>query len=340
MRKNKKIFIIYILIFSFSLIESTEVYGLKNSYEVEIALNGSDKTSIEEGMREALKNLMVRITGSTVVALDLKLSKLYRNSEQYINQYKLNSSDGVINATFLFEGNKIRSFLSDNQLPLWLSNASIVMTFIPCQLKSSVNLLDTVERESCNILEENLSSLAEKRVVGLAYPILDFRDLNYLDSLSSVSYSSFMNSTIKRYGLENWIVCFIRDDFGIILEEVECFSSLSNSTNNLDKTFNNLINSINLRNSLIVNKKEKINSSIAIEGVFDYFTLEKVTEVLRSQIIVTDLNLESISKASIDYKISTYGNAKDLENLLDINSNFIKLEDPSRNKLIYKYLDI
>ena len=42
----KKIFTIYILIFSFSFIESSEVYGLKNSYEVEIALNGSDKTSI------------------------------------------------------------------------------------------------------------------------------------------------------------------------------------------------------------------------------------------------------------------------------------------------------
>jgi len=336
----KKILIIYILIFSFSLIESVEVYGLKNSYEIEIALNGSDKTSIEEGMREALKSLMVRITGSTSVALDRKLNKLYRNPEQYINQYKLNSSDGVINAIFSFEGNQIRNFLSDNQLPLWLSKESIVMTYIPCQLKSSISLLDTADRESCNILKENLSRLSEMRVVELAYPILDFRDLNYLDSLSSVSYSAFMNNTIKRYGLENWMVCLIRDDFGIILEKAKCFSSLSNSPNNLDKTFNNLINNINLKNSLVVNKKEKTNSRVSIEGVLDYFTLEKVTEELRSQIIVTDLNLESINKASIDYEISTYGNVKDLESLLDINSNFIKLEDPSRNKLIYKYLDI
>jgi len=336
----KKIFIIYILLFSFSLIESEEVYGLKNSYEVEIALTGSDKTSIEEGMREALKSLMVRITGSTAVALDRKLNKLYRNPEEYINQYKLNSSDGVINAIFSFEGNKIRNFLSDNQLPLWLSKESIVMTYIPCQLKSSVNLLDAADGESCNILKENLSRLSEKRVVELAYPILDFRDLNYLDSLSSVSYSAFMNNTIKRYGLENWIVCLIRDDFGIILEEAECFSSLANSANNLDKTFNNLINAINLKKSLVVNKKEKINSRVSIEGVFDYFTLEKVTDELRSQIIVTDLNLESINKALINYKISTYGNVEDLENLLDINSNFIQLEDSSRNNLIYKYLDI
>ena len=336
----KKIFIIYILIFSFSLIESSEVYGLKSIYEVETALNGTDKISIEEGMRDALKNLMIRITGSTEVVLDRKFNKLYRNPEQYINQYKLNSSEGVINAIFFFEGNKIRNFLSDNQLPLWLSKESIVMTYVPCQLKSSINLLDTVDRESCNILKENLSSLSKKRVVELAYPILDFRDLNYLDSLSSVSYSAFMNNTIKRYGLENWIVCLIKDDFGIMLEEAECFSSLSDKANNLDKTFNNLINNINLRKSLVVNKKEKISSRVSIEGVLDYLALEKVTEELRSQIIVTDLNLRSINKASIDYEMSTFGNIEDLENLLDINSNFIQSEDSSRKKLIYKYLDI
>ena len=320
--------------------ESSEVYGLKNSYEVEITLNGSDKKSIEEGMRDALKNLMVRMTGSTEVASDRRLNKLYRDPEQYINQYKLNSSDGVINAIFFFEGNKIRNFLSDNQLPLWLSKESVVMSYIPCQLKSSVNILDSVDRESCNILKENLSVLSEKRVVELTSPILDFRDLNYLDSLSSVSYSAFMNNTIKRYGLENWIVCLIKDGFGIMLEEAECFSSLSNKANNLNKTFNNLINNINLRKSLVVNKKQKINSRVSIEGVFDYFTLEKVTGELRSQIIVTDLNLESINRASIDYEISTYGNAEDLQNLLDINSNFIQLEGSSRNKLKYKYLDI
>jgi len=336
----KRIFIIYILIFSFSLIESSEVYGLKSSYEVETALNGTDKISIEEGMRDALKNLMIRITGSTEVVLDRKFNKLYRNPEQYINQYKLNSSEGIINAIFFFEGNKIRNFLSDNQLPLWLSKESVVMTYIPCQLKSSVNLLDNIERESCNILKQNLSSLSEKRVVELTYPILDFRDLNYLDSLSSVSYSTFMNNAIKRYDLENWIVCLIKDDFGIMLEEAECFSSLSDKANNLDKTFNNLINNINLRKSLVVNKKEKISSRVSIEGVLDYLALEKVTEELRSQIIVTDLNLRSINKASIDYEMSTFGNIEDLENLLDINSNFIQSEDSSRKKLIYKYLDI
>lgn len=335
----RKFFLFYILILSYSL-ESVEAYGLKNSYEVKIELNGSDKTSIEEGMRGALKTLMVKLTGSTEVAFSRELNNLYRNSEQYINQYKLNSSDEVIYATFFFEGNKIRNFLSDNQLPLWLSKENIVMTFIPCELKSSINLLDTADKEYCTVLKDNLTALSKKRIVELAYPILDFRDLNYLDSLSSVSYSTFMNMILKRYSLQNWIVCFIRDDFGVFLESSKCISSISDRASNLDRTFNSLINSINSKNSLIVNKNKRTNSKISIEGVSDYLTLKKVKEELRSQIIVTDLNLKSISGDTIEFDLSSYGSLEDIKNLLKIHSNFIQLEDPSDDRLIYRYLKI
>ena len=336
----KKFILIYILLLSYSLIESKEVYGLKDNYEINVQLNGSDKVSIEEGMREALKELMIRVTGSTEASTSGKLNKLYRNPEQYINQYKLSSSDDVINAKFFFEGTRIRNFLSENKLPLWLSSESTVMVYIPCELKSSAHLLDITEEESCNSLKENLSSLSEKRVVELAYPILDFRDLNYLDSLSSVSYPFFMNKIIKRYSLDSWVVCFMRNDFGVILEKAECISSVSNSVNSLDKTFNNLVDRINSKSSLVVNKTVKTNSKVSIEGVVDYLTLEKVTNELRSQIIVIDLNLEGLNRASIDYELFTYGTVEDLENLLDINSNFVRLKNASENRLVYKYIEI
>jgi Uncharacterized protein conserved in bacteria (DUF2066). len=81
----KKFILIYILLLSYSLIESREVYGLKDSYEVNIELNGSDKASIEEGMREALKKLIIRVTGSTEVSSSSKLNKLYRNPQHNIS---------------------------------------------------------------------------------------------------------------------------------------------------------------------------------------------------------------------------------------------------------------
>ena len=57
----KKFILIYILLLSYSLIEGNEVYGLKDNYEINVQLTGSDKVSIEEGMREALKELMITV---------------------------------------------------------------------------------------------------------------------------------------------------------------------------------------------------------------------------------------------------------------------------------------
>ena len=186
----KKFILIYILLLSYSLIEGNEVYGLKDNYEINIQLNGSDKVSIEAGMREALKELMIRVTGSTEVSTSGKLNKLYKNPEKYINQYKLSSSNDVINAKFFFEGARIRNFLSENKLPLWLSSESTVMVYIPCELKSSAHLLDITEEESCNSLKENLSSLSEKRVVELAYPCLLYTSPSPRDGLLSRMPSS------------------------------------------------------------------------------------------------------------------------------------------------------
>ena len=84
----------------------------------------------------------------------------------------------------------------------------------------------------------------------------------------------------------------------------------------------------------------KTDSRLSIEGISDYSTLEKVTEALRSQIVVTNLNLQVISKTSIEYELTTYGGIEDLEKLLNMNPNFVQLENSSTNRLLYRYLEI
>ena len=111
----KKFFLFYLLICSFSLIEGEEVYDLKNTYIVEIELTGSDKASIEVGMRRALKKLMIQITGSTKVASDRKLDNLYKKPQKYINQYKLKVIEEVINIkNYFLKDNKDRRVSSFN----------------------------------------------------------------------------------------------------------------------------------------------------------------------------------------------------------------------------------
>ena len=58
----------YILLFISTLsnqIFTEQAYGLKDSYDIRVDLQGSDKISIDKGMQEALKTLFVKVSGSS-----------------------------------------------------------------------------------------------------------------------------------------------------------------------------------------------------------------------------------------------------------------------------------
>ena len=74
--------------------------------------------------------------------------------EKYINQYKLGTEDEKIYASFIFEGDLIRSYLSENELPLWLSNDNLILSYLPCKEESD-GIKSKEEYEKCNQLEKN-----------------------------------------------------------------------------------------------------------------------------------------------------------------------------------------
>ena len=71
--------------------------------------------------------------------------------EKYITQYKLGTKDKKIYASFIFEGDLIRSYLSENELPLWLSNDNLILSYLPCKEESDT-IKSEEENEKCNCL--------------------------------------------------------------------------------------------------------------------------------------------------------------------------------------------
>ncbi|HJL96502.1 MAG: hypothetical protein CMD53_01700 [Gammaproteobacteria bacterium] len=335
----KKLFLIYFLVTIYSFVESTEVYGLKGSYEVEVNIEGSDKISIQEGMQEAIKKLMINLTGNSSAPNYNNLKAIFKDPENYINKYKLTSDPDSIKATFFFEGNRIRSFLSENNIPLWLSSTPLVLVYLPCSFNSSLNISDPTYVESCERLRSDLVDLSRTRLVDLSFPLMDLQDLRYLDSLSAVSFKTFMNKTVRRYNLENWLVCFITDDFGVLLEDHSCMSSLSENAETLGPSFNNLVNSINSKASLLVDKDKIIESKVSINGVLNFSALEKIIQELGSQVIINKFSLDVIKGTSAYFNLSTYGDLEDLRNLLNININFKEESDSSEKNLVYKFIE-
>ena len=125
----------------------------------------------------------------------------------------------------------------------------------------------------------------------------------------------------------------------MLLEDHSCMSSLSENAETLGPSFNNLVNSINSKASLLVDKDKIIESKVSINGVLNFSALEKIIQELGSQVIINKFSLDVIKGTSAYFNLSTYGDLEDLRNLLNININFKEESDSSEKNLVYKFIE-
>ena len=316
-------------------VSSQEIFSLKKSYDSQVFIEGTDQVSIKQGMQLALSSLLVNLSGNSKIVNEKSIRIMMDAPEKYVTQYKLGAEDKKIYASFIFEGDLIRSYLSENELPLWLSNDNLILSYLPCKQESNIIKSDE-ENEKCNQLDETLNDLSNSRNSIVTNPLMDLKDINYFESLGSISTERFMKRISRRYEVGSWLLCLIKDEFGLLLDNPKCFSSLGKQSSP-SEVLNDLLDKVNSKKSLVVDKKLKNKTSIRIVGITSLSFLEDVLSNLKSQVLVYGVSLEKVEGDKIDILLSHYGKSEDLKNLLNINDDFKGIDNSSREIISYKY---
>ena len=333
-----KIIIFILVSLSTVTINGEEIFSLKTKYEVEIEIEGTDQNSIKQGMQNAFSSLLISLSGNSTILDESSVKKALKNPEKYINQYKLEVTENGLISIFSFHGDSLRLFLSQNSLPLWVSKKPLILSFLPCKEDSSYSI-DIEEIVICDALEGSLFELSQRRNSKVMHPIMDLRDITYFDSLNSFSATKFMNKMNRRYLTSSWLLCFTRDSFGILLESPLCQSSESSDQRPLKQTFNELLDKLNIKESLVVDKSRKNKTLIKVAGVSDFSNLEKLVGNINSQVLVFDTLINEIKDDEVLISISHYGKKEDLLSLLGKNSGFEQIILQSGDIISYKYLN-
>jgi len=317
----------YILLFISTLsneIFTDQAYGLKDSYDIRVELQGSNKVSINKGMKEALMALIVQVTGSSETLENLNAKNLLKDPQRYISEYRLeNNEEGLLLGSFSFNGSLIRKDLIENQLPLWTGRSSTILVYLPCLTESinSLNLnIDFVE--SCLNSKQEIQIISSSRQSSATFPSMDLIDLNLLDMLRPLSPRVFMSKISKRYDLSNWLMCFKRDDFGVLLENSQCISSVDENIDTPENSLNTLINLINNESQLIINKKLEATVSVIIRNVRDQDALQEVLENIGSNILVKNLNLKTVEDNNIRLSVKVLGSRLDFKKIMIASEDF------------------
>ena len=237
--------------------------------------------------------------------------------------------------SFIFEGDLIRSYLSENELPLLLSNDNLILSYLPCKEESDTGKSEE-ENEKCNQLEETLNDLSSRRNSIIAHPLMDLKDINYFESLGSISTERFMKRISRRYEVGSWLLCLIKDEFGLLLDNPKCLSSMGTQSSP-SEAFNDLLDKVNSKKSLVVDKNIKSKTSIRVIGISNLANLENVLNDLKSQVLVYGVTLRKVEGDTLDILLSHFGKSEDLKNLLNINDEVRGIDNSSVKVVSYKY---
>ena len=316
-----KIAILILALLNTIMLNSEEIFSLKNQYEVEIGIEGTDQNSVKKGMKSALSSLLISLSGNSTILDKLPAKKALSNPENFISQYKLELTEDGLISIFSFEGSSLRLFFSENSLPLWVSKNPVILTFLPCKEDPSY-LYNSEEKIICDSLEKSLEDLSSARNSKVTYPLMDLKDINYFESLNSLSANRFMNKLNRRYLASSWILCFTKDSFGISLDAPICQSSESKKQRPLEQTYNELLDIINLDQSLIVDQSQKNITKIKISGISNFSKLEDLVRDINTQVLVYDSIISEIEDDKVIVSISHYGQKEDLLDLLEKNTSF------------------
>ena len=316
-------------------VSSQEIFSLKKSYDSQVFIEGTDQVSIKQGMKLALSSLLVNLSGNSKIVNEKSIRIMMDSPEKYVTQYKLGSEDKKIYASFIFEGDLIRSYLSENELPLWLSNDNLILSYLPCKEESNT-IKSEEENEKCYQLEETLNDLSSRRNSVIANPLMDLKDINYFESLGSISPERFMKRISRRYEVGSWLLCLTKDEFGLLLDNPQCLSSMGKESSP-SESLNDLLDKVNSKKSLVVDKNIKNKTSIRVVGITNLANLENVLNDLKSQVLVYGVTLKKVEGDTLDILLSHFGKTEDLKNLLNINNDFKGIDNSSVKVTSYKY---
>jgi len=339
----KKFYLVYLFLLSISpFICSEEGYAFKELYEIQVELEGTDRASINGGMKLAFQNLMLTLSGNSEINAYPAVVKAVNVSEKFVSEYRLSSEADKILAIFSFNGEEVRKLLSENSLPLWIGIKPKVLLFLPCKSESFL-IVDEEEilikrQENCTEIKAKIDTKGSMRNIVFIEPVLDLIDLKYLNLYEPRSDQDFLNKISSRYGLEDWMICYIQNEYGLLITEPFCLSPISDFKRiTLNDMIDTLADELSKDFQLNIDPNIKTELRISVSGVEEHSDLLNVEKIIETNALVYAYSIGSISSDTVTYVLSIRGQVSDLEKLMNVNP--LLTNQPSQgNGIALEYL--
>ena len=332
---------------------AVEVNGL---YTAEVALRPEERNPQRAAYADALKAVLVRITGQEGAADDEDLAALFPSADRYVQQFRRGPEDTLI---VTLDGNAIENLLRSASYPVWGNDRPLTLVWLAVDRgvdgrsiisadESDVGMLNLPMAEADQALRDRVLDAAERRGLPLLFPLMDAEDrqaVTFSDIWGGFDEAPLRAS--RRYGATSILVGRIRGDDFLNNRWTYFFGNEQITwTAGADTAVNLLADELASQFAYAGNAPIE-SVALNVSGVDSVAAYGAIQRLLTGLTVIEGFQIETVAGSEVRYLIDVQGGTERLASALQFSgvltrsdllgaSDFFG-EDLRRNELDFEY---
>lgn len=347
-----------------ALLVSSFVQGVvvDDLYKASVVVNSMDDvTEMNQAFTTAMREVLVKVSGNAEV---LNLNRLRRASDaprSYVDSFEYKSTQerlpvvadqqqpgletviemrDVINLEISFSEQQIRGLLDENGIPLWPDNRPETLVWVVRQEELSERQIlgSGIDNELVRLINEQ----ADLRGLPLLFPLMDFEDQQAInaDELWNLDEESIQQAS-ERYQVESILLMRIFSSFSgehlgravyIFRERILSKDVYEdNLASFIELAINLTVEELSAYYSVLISgTNSNIVVNMKVEAVGSTRNYAELMNYVSELADVNSVSIASVSAQTINLKLSTGGQLRQLVETIALDNNLIPLADVIR----------
>lgn len=178
------------------------VLAAPDRFEARVPVENRQAEEQDAVLRQALEQVLVRMTGRTEAVQQPAVQQLLENPRQYLQRYRYETGDEEQYGLWLvvqFDGASLRRQLAERGVPVWAEDAPAVLMWVAARDGAERYLVGADERAE---LRQPMQNTARQMGLQVLFPLLDLEDRAAI-RISDVwgGFSDSVLEAARRYGV-------------------------------------------------------------------------------------------------------------------------------------------
>jgi hypothetical protein len=261
--------------------------------------------------QNAMKTVLIRVTGRRNADEDPALSPLLSNARRYVQQYR-SAPDNQLLVTF--DGAAIERWLTQNSQPLWGHERPTTLVLLAVQTAQGGSVIATDDNSE---LKASIDGAAAARGLPLVWPSTAELQKFHVDFAAINAGTSSFTDIARRMGSDGILVG--RASGATANANVRWTHQFQDRSSEYSGSLEGVNRAADMYAGLFAASGGLVPVNIEVSGINDLRDFAGVESYLESLTFISHVSVESLSGDTVRFRLSTRGGVDSLQRALSLN---------------------